>query len=135
MGERNVHQSVSARALDFGEDRPSSNRSRPAAAKNESLLPAIRRDVGESGDTLGGAFRAGSGSAGFSESRRASPAAAFWSSSLGSPPEGLPGPAPSSLTMVPRPWLSAMVAPTALLRFTKNVSLPSTVLSPFTVTV
>ena len=41
----------------------------------------------------------------------------------------------SSLVIVPWPWLSARVAPVGAERFTKKVSFPSTVVSPFTATV
>ncbi len=41
----------------------------------------------------------------------------------------------SSLVMVPKPCASVMVAPLALLRLTKNVSLASTSVSPVTFTV
>ena len=41
----------------------------------------------------------------------------------------------SSFVIVPVPWLSAMVAPTALLRWTVNVSSGSKAVSPLIVTV
>ena len=42
---------------------------------------------------------------------------------------------PSSLRMVPWPWLSLILAPlVALERLTKKVSFPSTLVSPLTIT-
>src|SRR5258705_303955 len=42
--------------------------------------------------------------------------------------------APPSLTIVPTPWLSLIVALTGFVRLTKNVSLGSNLVSPLTVT-
>jgi hypothetical protein len=47
----------------------------------------------------------------------------------------LSSPAPSSPAIVPTPWSSKIVPPTALERFTKNVSAGSATSSPLTMTV